>query len=482
MPPVTKKVFLASLECPGFAWRLLRTAKAQALSEADRFRMDQGREIGQLARQVHGGGAFVPPGPTDQAAARTRELLNDDAVDILYEATFKTAELVAKADVLRREPDGWHLLEVKQAVNDKPEDVQDLSYTVMVARRSGVPISRASLILVSKDYRKGMPPERLFVDVDHTADVDPLVTAFADHWQAVRGSVLGEDPPEPELRLACRYCEEFSESCVGKGIPDPLFHLPRLHESKFRKLRELGVDRITAIPHDFKLTDRQEIVRQSVVSGRPWVSPDLRDALAAVRWPAFYLDFETTATVLPLFEGVAPHEVLPTQYSIHVYADLATELDHKEFLADHSTDGRRVFAERLLADLGEAGSVIVYTGYEQRVLRYLAALYPDLAERVERGIARLLDLEAIVGNHYYHPDFRGKTSIKVTLPALVPGVGYDHLAIRSGGDASALFARMARGEKTGAECGRIRHDLLEYCKQDTLAMVEVHRALMAAIP
>ena len=54
---------------------------------------------------------------------------------------------------------------------------------------------------------------------------------------------------------------------------------------------------------------------------------------------------------------------------------------------------------------------------------------------------------------------------------------YEGLAIGNGDDASALFARMARGEKTAAECAEIRAHLLEYCKQDTLGMVKVHQAL-----
>jgi len=54
---------------------------------------------------------------------------------------------------------------------------------------------------------------------------------------------------------------------------------------------------------------------------------------------------------------------------------------------------------------------------------------------------------------------------------------YEGLAIGDGDDASALFARMARGEKTAAECAEIRANLLRYCQQDTLGMVRVHQAL-----
>jgi hypothetical protein len=59
------------------------------------------------------------------------------------------------------------------------------------------------------------------------------------------------------------------------------------------------------------------------------------------------------------------------------------------------------------------------------------------------------------------------------------GDPYKDLPINNGSDASALFARMVRGERSEEECREIRENLLAYCKQDTLAMVEVQRALAA---
>jgi hypothetical protein len=140
-------------------------------------------------------------------------------------------------------------------------------------------------------------------------------------------------------------------------------------------------------------------------------------------------------------------------------------------------DERRSLAERLVADLEGTGSIVVYSSFEKRIINYLRALFPDLDDHLGSFINRLFDLEALIKNHYYDPGFRGSSSIKRTLPALVPGIGYESLAIGNGEDASALFARMARGEKSGAECGEIRNDLLAYCKQDTLAMVKLVQAL-----
>ena len=56
--------------------------------------------------------------------------------------------------------------------------------------------------------------------------------------------------------------------------------------------------------------------------------------------------------------------------------------------------------------------------------------------------ARLVDLLPIVRNHVYHPEFDGSFSLKKVLPALVPELSYDGLAIAEGGTASIEFERL----------------------------------------
>ena len=79
---------------------------------------------------------------------------------------------------------------------------------------------------------------------------------------------------------------------------------------------------------------------------------------------------------------------------------------------------------------------------------------------------------------FYHPDFNGSFSIKSVLPALVPSLSYDGLEVRDGLTAAAYFERSLNGNCTELEKTAIRNNLLEYCKQDTLAMVEIYRVLL----
>jgi hypothetical protein len=110
----------------------------------------------------------------------------------------------------------------------------------------------------------------------------------------------------------------------------------------------------------------------------------------------------------------------------------------------------------------------------------LVKIYPDLTDKLGALVDRMVDLEAIIRKNFYHHDFHGSISVKVTLPVLVPGMSYDDFEIADGDSASAAFAYLAMGRyKNKIEVEQVRADLLEYCAQDTLAMVKLHERLHA---
>ena len=66
----------------------------------------------------------------------------------------------------------------------------------------------------------------------------------------------------------------------------------------------------------------------------------------------------------------------------------------------------------------------------------------------------------------------------LVLPALVPELGYDDLAIQDGGQATAAIYRLLFDESLAATAeAELRRDLLAYCERDTFAMVELLRVL-----
>ena len=73
---------------------------------------------------------------------------------------------------------------------------------------------------------------------------------------------------------------------------------------------------------------------------------------------------------------------------------------------------------------------------------------------------------------YYTPKMKGSYSIKKVLPALVPSISYDNLEINNGASASTAFDNI-HNIPHQEEQNIIRKNLIEYCKLDTLAMVEI---------
>jgi hypothetical protein len=57
-------------------------------------------------------------------------------------------------------------------------------------------------------------------------------------------------------------------------------------------------------------------------------------------------------------------------------------------------------------------------------------------------------------------------------------MSYEGLEIRNGDEAMAAFACLAQGKYGDSEIETIKNNLLEYCKQDTIAMVKLHRQLV----
>ena len=480
MSTITKKIFLKAISCPTLGWLTNSDNIQKSLSVADNFRIEQGLEIQQKARNIFPDGHLVT-GDNLPAAKKTQELLKDEGISVIFEATFLVNGYIAKADILIRQSPGWHILEVKSGVNDKKEYLDDLAYTAMVAGNAGLEISDCSLMLLLRDYRLGMEDNKLFTEINHTEEVLLQAKEFTDHCDVVTQIISQDSKPDVELKWECKGCDIFKE-CVGEDIENHVFDLPRLSQKKFSQLVGLNVVRIEDVPNDFKLTPNQTKVNDSVKTGQPIIDNEgLNNALGSISFPTYNLDFETVQTAIPLYSDILPYAQIPTQYSIHICSSPGQIDDHFDYLADPMKDCRRELAEKLLSDCGNKGSIIVYTSFEKTIIMGLSELFSDLASSLESLVTRLVDLNTIISKHLYRMEFHGSSSIKKVLPVLVPDLGYEDMDVSNGQDASATFAYMAKGKYDGEEAEKKIKQLLEYCNLDTLAMVKLHKCLIEYI-
>ncbi len=134
----------------------------------------------------------------------------------------------------------------------------------------------------------------------------------------------------------------------------------------------------------------------------------------------------------------------------------------------------RRLAESLLATLGTAGPIVVYTPYERRVLRELAARYADLAAPLAAVAERIVDLHPPTRQHYYHPAMQGSWSIKAVLPTVAPDLSYASLGdVQDGLAAQTAYFEAIAPTTSDTRRAALRKALLDYCRQDTLALVRL---------
>jgi hypothetical protein len=483
---LSKSRYIAGLQCHRRLW-LIANDPLPYGAPLPGSPADMGNQIGAKAHLLFPGGVLIddPPRQHRQAVARTAALMANPQVPAIFEAAFTFDGIRIRADVMQRLADGtWGLREVKSSASVKSHHLDDIALQAYVVQGAGVTLGSIELLHVNTAYVRGPDgidwPE-FFTREDVGAAVGERLLDLPGQLPAMRDCLALAALPdiEPGRQCATPYDCEFHDRCTADKPEDWVTYLPRLSPSTADTLKALGIEAISAIPADFPLTWKQAIIRDATASGQPYVSADLRNLLRGFAPPACYLDFEAMSPPIPLYDGTRPYQAIPFQWSLHV-ADLDGALHHREFLASCTADPRRRFAETLIEALGAlAGPIIVYSSYEKTQLTMLATLFPDLARKLRAIIARLADLLPIVRGAVYVREFWFSNSIKSVAPALCPGFGYDDLEdVADGTDAAAAFLQVASGAvRDRTEIDRIRAALLAYCQRDTMAMVEVHRAL-----
>jgi hypothetical protein len=241
------------------------------------------------------------------------------------------------------------------------------------------------------------------------------------------------------------------------------------------ELDEQGYRTIYDLPKDVPLGPVADRQRRAVQEGRIIVESTLGRALDVFVPPIAFLDFETVSLAIPVWEGCHPYDTVPVQFSCHVQ-EADGRVTRHEWLAEGPDDPRPALAARLIRACEGARTVVAYnTRFERECIEQMATALPALAAPLRGLVVRLVDLLPIVRNHVYHPDFGGSFSLKSVLPALVPELGYDGLAIADGGTASLELERLlfnAEGLEPAAR-ERLRSDLLRYCHQDTWGLVKL---------
>jgi hypothetical protein len=243
-----------------------------------------------------------------------------------------------------------------------------------------------------------------------------------------------------------------SEETEGAGVstqrPDNgRYSVFTLHKGS-QLARELAREGITDIRQvdatARRISAKQRIQIEAVLSDRLYVdAKSLGRFLDRLVPPLFFLDFEAYAPSVPSFSGLSPYEHLPVIASTHTRRDRDGEITHDNFISPAGRDSRESLFRWLQELLGDEGSIVVFSkGFESAMVRQMARRTGD-TEAGERLVARMVDLlDPFAEFAVYHPDQRGKVSLKRVLPAFTDA-HYEESPLADGMHANLAYTRWA---------------------------------------
>lgn len=260
-------------------------------------------------------------------------------VPAIFEGVFEHEGVLVRVDVLHRRRDGrWRLVEVKSSTSVKEEHLDDVGIQSRIVSRCRVDLASVCLAHINRNYvfdGGSIDVRRLFKIRNLTRRVLRLQPKLT--FQLRSAFTVLSMPTAPDIKPGSHCTNpvvcEFFDHCNSPRPDDHIGYLPRIHASAMEELEEMGVQSIRDIPDDFLLTQIQRRACTSVQTGEPWFSPELSVALESLRYPLYFMDFESVNPAVPRFSGMRPYDQLPFQWSVNVLREPGVELDHYEFLS-----------------------------------------------------------------------------------------------------------------------------------------------------
>jgi hypothetical protein len=487
---LSKSDFLKYHTCPSYFWLWIHKRdliQDKTAEEVRENRFEQGNEVEKCARQLFPVGKLVSS-YGEQAKEMTRQFIKD-GVNVIFQATVLTDNgLLAMADILEKDGDGWKLYEVK-STNEikKDKHIPDTAFQRIAFEKAGYKITSVNIIHMNKTFvRSGdlMDVHKLMVSENVDDLVDAILPEIKDEISLALDKMRSdEEPTTCPCRLLSRgqHCSTFAY--FNPDIPKySVYDISRMQGRKLAELIDSEIFEVADVPDDFPLNTKQKTQVDIEKSGKIKIDKAaIKDELDSLEFPLYFLDYESVNPALPFMDGSTPYQQIIFQYSLHILDAPNTEPRHTEFLSrDGSIKSLHKLVESLQDNIGNKGSIIVWNkSFECCRNREVGRMIPEFANFMDDVNSRVYDLMDIFSKNYYvDPLFHGSNSIKDVLPVLAPQLSYKELNINKGDIASVKWFDVTIGSNR-EEAEQVYADLLVYCGLDTLAMVEIYNVLIA---
>lgn len=484
---ISKSQYLKGLQCPKALW-LFRHRKdlKPEIDEQQQHVFDVGHEVGKLATQFFEGGIEITEEyyQIDKAIESTQKAIQNGQTYIFEATACSDDGAYSRIDILEKvgRSDTWNLIEVKSSASVKDYHLDDITLQRYAFINSGYHVSKSILMHLNNEYVRSGPIDvkQLFTLEDCTPIVEMKIGKVGAYVHQLLKTI--NEPLEPFAEIGSRCKTPFECDYIHycwQHIPHySVYNI--FSGKKLNALRVKNILHVSDVPDTFETTDRQFIEVDAYKHNRVYKDiKELKNFLDTLTYPLYFLDYETISPAVPLFDNTSPYQTIPFQFSLHIQKTKGGTLRHVEFLHTGYDDPRPYLAKILVDNCGTKGSVVVYNQpFEEQINNGLILAFPQYANQIKNINERMIDLLVPFSKRYlYHPEMKGSASLKNVLPALVPDLTYDGLAIEDGMTASLHYLKCIQHTVSDRERETIFQNLKEYCALDTLAEVRLVEVL-----
>ena len=333
-------------------------------------------------------------------------------------------------------------------------------------------------------------PSFFFSHIKITNEALSLQSQIPTTLESFRETLKDTDnEPNIDIGTHCKkpyHCDAY-EYCwkTQRSIPDYSVFNIFTTNSKSLELYKEGIINVEDIPEDSISTETQRFYIDVWRDKKNFIDKEaIRLFLNSLSYPIYHLDFETLAPAVPQFKGASPSTPYPFQYSLHIeYED--GKLIHKELLVEPGKDPREIVAKRLTEDIPKDACILAYSmSVEKGVIEKLANLFPIYRDHLLNLSNNFFDLRKPFQARYFcTPEMKKLNGLKIVLPILVPEMKNEYKEldlVHNGGEAMDIYKKLGEAVAKEADIeiiNRYRRSLIEYCKLDTKAMVDILRRL-----
>lgn len=441
---------------------------------------DQGNVVGVEARKKYPKGVLVdfPAWDFFGSLKKTRELLNRET-EVIFEAAFEYKGCYARADIISysKETKRWSVFEVKSTTKVKDEHLDDVGLQVWIMSNAGLPIEKICVLHLNTGCRYPNL-SNLFTEVDVTEELRKRHQSIPSRLTEIFKTIRSESTPDVDIGPHCESPNEcpFTSHCWSeKQIPSlSVFNLPGMRGKKW-DLYSKGILTLDD-PRLRDLTPAQQRVVDAYKSKKRFFDvASIKKEMAGWEFPLVFLDFETINPAIPRYDNTGPYQQVPFQFSVHIWESPDSNLLHKEYLHTDLSDPRPKLIPLLLDACKGSGSIVAYySTFEIQRIEELAEYSGQYKSELMRLLDRFVDPLPIFREFVYDNGFEGSFSLKTVAPTILgDGHSYEGMMVADGSAAQRAFEEIINPNTTTERRDELISASLEYCKKDTLVMVEL---------